>query len=54
MVLSAMPVTMPGRAIGRTSANEMRVAAEEAEAMNGQRSERAQDQREQRRADGPT
>jgi len=40
--LSAMPVMIPGRAIGRTSRNEIALAAEEAEAVHAEGRHRAE------------
>ena len=44
--LSAMPVMMPGSAIGSTSRNEIDVAAEEPEAVHAERRHRPEDERD--------
>jgi hypothetical protein len=46
---SAMPVTMPGRAMGSSSASEITLAAKEAAAMHRRRGQRPQHQRCARR-----
>ena len=50
-LFSAMPVTMPGSAIGRMTSSETRLPAEEPVALHRERGHRAQDQRDRRRAE---
>ena len=49
----AMPVTMPGSAIGRITTNEIDLAAEEPVALDGERRERPEDERDGGRAERP-
>ena len=50
VVRSAIPVTTPGSAIGRMNRNEIVSLPEEPEALDGERRERPQDQRDGGRA----
>ena len=53
VLLSATPVTIPGRAIGRIDEEGDRLAAEEAVARHGQRGEGAEHERDRGRDQRP-